>query len=119
MKDITNQGVRIMTPTELLMRSDLSWKAKALALTISVMGEHFDDPKQLNKVEFLAEIGKERASSVLTGLTELDHAGILTRTTVRSDKEGGPSHVVGSTWKVDVKMNHWDGDKQEEGEENN
>ena len=102
-----------MTPAELLLRSDLSWKAKALALTIAIQEEHFNDPKQLNKVEFLAEMGKERASSVLTGLTELDHAGILTRTTVRSDKEGGPSHVVGSTWKVDVKMNHWDGDKQE------
>lgn len=84
---------------DMLLRTDISWKAKGLAAAIALMADKFKHPG-LGKVSILVQHGSEQETSIRNGLRELEAAGILTMTRLRNAE--GSGHVTGSTWEIDV-----------------
>jgi uncharacterized protein YcbK (DUF882 family) len=84
---------------ELLTRKDLSWKAKGLAVIISMMSNQFKQPGT-NKIQLLVQHGPEAETSIRSGLRELESAGILQIHTLRTAERSG--HVTGSAWDIKV-----------------
>lgn len=89
-----------MTPTQLLARTDLSWKAKSLALAIAEQAEMFRDGTQIDKIDVLTKMGKEGFLAIHNGLKELESVGVLRRIKIRNP--GGPGFVTGSSWEISV-----------------
>jgi len=84
----------ILTP--ILSLTNISWKAKALALAILNCEQTFQNPG-LNKEELLVNESKEGIEAIRSGIKELQHAGLL-RKTIRRDT--GRRKIIGSTWEI-------------------
>ncbi|NIU01125.1 MAG: hypothetical protein GWN01_09425 [Nitrosopumilaceae archaeon] len=79
--------------------STISWKAKAIALTIQKHPEIFQDIESGDKVAHLCHMGADGSISVQSGLKQLENSGYLVRKVIRGT-EGEPGYVVGSIWKI-------------------
>jgi hypothetical protein len=87
---------------ELMLLDDLTWKAKALAVTIALLRDEFTNPNSKDKTKALSRIGPEGFSSVKSGLDELKRKQLLQQTICRNPTP--PHFVHGSTWEIMVDL---------------
>jgi len=80
-----------------LHHPQLSWKAKALALTILCNESFFANPTN-DKEAFLQEISKEGIEAIRSGIKEIQQEGVLQKTYVRNTE--GRNYIIGSIWTI-------------------
>lgn len=103
--DALKQGIRINSGISfglntILHNDRISWKAKAIALTIVNNEEQFLDI-QTNKEKLLQCRSKEQIDAIRSGLKELQNIGLLHKKIYRN--KVGRNYVIGSTWQISLK----------------
>lgn len=98
------QGIRINPSTSLglaviLDNNKISWKAKAIAITIINNENHFLDIS-INKENLLQELSKEGIECIKSGIKELQNIGLLCKKIHRNTKSR--NYITGSTWHINI-----------------
>lgn len=83
----------------ILNSNRISWKAKAIAITILNNENHFLDIS-INKENLLQELSKEGIECIKSGIKELQKVGLLYKKIHRNTE--GRKYITGSTWHINI-----------------